>query len=186
MNIIETKLPGLIIIEPKIYRDKRGYFLESYNQKTYAERGISMKFLQDNQSRSTRGVIRGLHYQLEPHAQTKLVRVLEGEIYDVVVDIRKNSPTFGQWFGLTLSMENQKQLLVPKGFAHGFSVLTEYATILYKCDNFYHPESEAGIIYNDKDLNIDWKINPEKALVSGKDLELPTFSNLNSNFVYQL
>ncbi len=182
MEIIETSIKDLLIIKPDIYPDDRGYFFESYNEKRFKDNGISMDFVQDNQSKSSYGVIRGLHYQLEPHAQTKLVRVLQGKIFDVAVDIRKNSPTYGKWFGAELSDENFLQLLIPKGFAHGFSVLSESAIVLYKCDNLYKKDAERGIIYNDKSLNIDWKIDPKDAIVSTKDKIMATFDDAVMNF----
>lgn len=173
MTTRETGIEGLLIIEPKVYRDERGYFLESYHQERLSALGISNLFIQDNQSRSVRDVIRGLHFQEEPYAQTKLVRVTEGTIYDVAVDLRDGSHTYGSWFGIELSINNHLQLLIPKGFAHGFSVLSEHATILYKCDTNYHPESESGIRFNDPDLKIDWKVDLESAVISEKDKVLP-------------
>lgn len=184
MKIIKTKLPGLLIIEPKVFEDTRGYFYESYNQSIFESENLRFNFVQDNQSKSGYGVIRGLHYQIEPHAQTKLVRVLSGKIFDVSVDIRKGSPTFGQWVGVELSEENKKQVIVPKGFAHGFSVLSKTAVVFYKCDNFYNPEADRGIIYNDKSLNIDWKVDADKAVVSEKDLKNPSLEKAENNFVY--
>jgi len=185
MPFIETLIPGLVIFEPKIFEDNRGYFFESYSEKAFTEAGIDVDFVQDNQSRSAYGVIRGLHYQLNPHAQTKLVRVLSGTILDIAVDIRKGSPTFGQSFSIELSAQNKKQLLVPKGFAHGFSVLSETAEILYKCDAFYNKESEAGIIYNDSFLNIDWRVPAASAIVSDKDQQLPSFGDCINNFEFE-
>jgi dTDP-4-dehydrorhamnose 3,5-epimerase len=182
MKISETGLEGLLIIEPKVFTDNRGYFFESYNEKILKEAGIDILFVQDNQSKSSRGVIRGLHYQLEPHAQTKLIRVLQGSIRDVAIDIRKGSPTFGKWFSIDLSDTNKKQLLVPKGFAHGFSVISETAVILYKCDDFYNPGSERGIIYNDASLGIDWGIATGDEIISDKDLKHPTFDKAEINF----
>jgi len=173
MNIVKTNIDGLIILEPKIFGDKRGYFYESYNIKTLLDLGIDYNFVQDNQSRSSYGVIRGLHFQKEPYAQTKLIRVLEGSVYDVVVDLRPGSRTYGEWMGFNLTLENKQQLLIPKGFAHGFSTLSEYATILYKCDEYYNFESDGGIRYNDPQLNIDWKIPKEDIIVSDKDNKLP-------------
>ena len=178
MIIKETGIEGLKIIEPRVFKDPRGFFYESYHQERLAGFGINYQFIQDNQSRSTFGVIRGLHYQKSPHAQVKLVRVTEGAIFDVAVDIRPGSPTFGRWFGLELSADNFKQLLIPGGFAHGLSVLTEHATVQYKCDQYYHPESESGIRFNDPDLQIDWKIDSLKAIVSDKDLILPYLNQL--------
>lgn len=185
MPFIKTDLPGLVIFEPAVYGDSRGYFFESYNEKLFSEEGIDTRFVQDNQSRSAYGVIRGLHYQLDPYAQTKLVRVLSGSILDVVIDLRKGSPSYGKPLSIELSAENKKQLLIPKGFAHGFSVLSETAEVLYKCDSFYHKESEAGIIYNDPSLDIDWKIPAAKMIISEKDLKNPLFANCKNNFVFE-
>lgn len=179
-----THIPGLLVFEPKVFEDSRGYFFESYNQNTFLGEGLDIDFVQDNQSSSSFGVIRGLHYQLNPHAQSKLVRVLSGKILDVAVDIRKGSPTFGQSFSIELSAENKKQLLIPKGFAHGFSVLSEKAEVLYKCDAFYSKESEAGIIYNDPLLQIEWGISAGKEKVSDKDLRLPLFADCKNNFFF--
>ena len=184
MAFIKTEFPGLIIIEPTVIKDSRGYFFESYNANNFKAEGIDIAFVQDNQSKSSYGVIRGLHYQLNPHAQTKLIRVLSGEILDVVVDIRKGSPTFGKAFSIELSAENNKQLLIPKGFAHGFSVLSQTAEVMYKCDQFYYRESEAGISFNDTDLNIDWKVPAEKAVVSEKDMNQPSMLTCKNNFVF--
>ena len=185
MAFIKTDFPGLIIIEPTVFKDSRGYFFESYNEKNFIAEGIDIKFVQDNQSKSSYGVIRGLHYQLAPFAQTKLIRVLSGSILDVVVDIRKGSATFGKTFSLELSAENNKQLLVPKGFAHGFSVLSQTAEVMYKCDAFYHKGSEAGILFNDASLNIDWMIPEDKAIISDKDTTHPSLVNCKNNFVFE-
>ena len=185
MPIIKTEFSGLIIFEPTVFKDSRGYFFESYNENVFQAEGITARFVQDNQSKSSYGVLRGLHYQLNPHAQTKLVRVLSGKILDVAVDIRKGSPTYGKAFSIELSAENNKQLLIPKGFAHGFSVLSETAEVMYKCDEFYHKELEAGIIYNDSSLNIDWQIPADKAIVSDKDLQQPILLNCINNFVFE-
>jgi dTDP-4-dehydrorhamnose 3,5-epimerase len=182
MNVIKTELEGLLIIEPKVFEDDRGYFFESFNENKYIEAGIENKWVQDNQSKSSYGVVRGLHYQLEPYAQTKLVRVLLGRIIDMAVDIRKESPTFGKWIKVELSEENKRQLLVPKGFAHGFAVISEIAVVLYKCDKFYNPQAERGIIFNDNTLNIDWGLNPDNIIVSDKDKMLPEFSRAEMNF----
>ncbi len=184
MNVSKTFIDGLLIVEPRIFKDERGYFFESYNENNFHNQNIKYKFVQDNQSKSAFGVLRGLHYQVEPYAQTKLIRVLQGKIYDVAVDIRQGSPTFGNYFGIELSDENFLQLLIPEGFAHGFSVLSSTAIILYKCDNFYNPQSERGIIYNDKELNIDWQIKPDKVIVSEKDKILPSLSETDFNFKY--
>lgn len=178
MKVTSTHIEGLLIIEPKVYSDDRGYFFETYHQSRLKSLGIDCEFVQDNQSRSIQGVIRGLHFQREPHAQTKLIRVTEGSIYDIAVDIRPGSPTYGRWFGLEISAENYLQLLIPGGFAHGFSVLSPYATVFYKCDAYYHPESESGIRFNDPDLGIDWKTEHKAAIVSEKDLALPLLRDL--------
>jgi dTDP-4-dehydrorhamnose 3,5-epimerase len=185
MPITSSALPGLLIFEPRVFEDSRGYFFESYNSNVFAEAGVHIKFVQDNQAKSCYGVLRGLHFQKAPHAQTKLIRVLSGKILDVVVDVRLGSPTYGQVFTLELSAENKKQLLVPKGFAHGYSVLSETAEVLYKCDEFYHKESEGGIMYNDPQLNIDWQIPNENAIVSEKDTLHPNFANHTNNFVFE-
>lgn len=182
MQVIETTIKDLKIIQPKVFKDERGYFFESYNLEKLQELGFSNQFVQDNQSKSSYGVIRGLHYQLQPEAQTKLVRVFSGKIYDVAVDIRKNSPTFGKWFGVELSDENSTQLLIPKGFAHGFSVLSETAVVFYKCDFNYRPDRERGIAFNDKKLNIDWKIPIDKMLVSERDRNMKSFDEAEMNF----
>jgi len=185
MPFIPTLLPGVIIFEPAVYPDDRGFFFESYNQRLFTANQIPAVFVQDNQSFSSYGVIRGLHYQREPHAQAKLIRVLEGTILDVVVDMRVGSPGFGKSYSIELSAENKKQLFIPRGFAHGFSVLSETAAILYKCDQFYNKQSEAGLRYNDNKLKIDWQIPSEKALISAKDELLPGFSANIADFIYQ-
>jgi dTDP-4-dehydrorhamnose 3,5-epimerase len=178
MNFIPTALSGCYILEPKIITDARGYFMESFNEETFHKgTGQHVRFVQDNQSFSSKGVLRGLHYQTGAHAQAKLVRVLQGEVLDIAVDIRPESPTYGQYVAERLSQENQRQLFVPRGFAHGFVVLSETATFFYKCDNFYNKESEGGIIYNDPSLNIDWQLADSSLLVSEKDAVLPTFEN---------
>ncbi len=184
MPFIQTGFPGLLIFEPVVFRDSRGYFLESYNERTCLAEGVNIRFVQDNQAQSSYGVIRGLHYQLEPHAQTKFIRVLSGVILDVVLDIRVGSPTYGKTFSLELSAENNKQLLVPHGFAHGYSVLSEKAEVFYKCDHFYNKEAEAGIQFDDAALNIDWKIPSDKRIISEKDLHHPNFANCKNNFVF--
>lgn len=178
MKVIETKLEGCFIIEPIAFEDERGSFFESFNKNKFNNiTGKDIDFVQDNQSFSTKGVVRALHYQLGEHAQAKLVRVLDGKVIDVAVDLRKDSPTFGEHVSLELSDKNKKQLFIPRGFAHGFSVLSETATFFYKCDNFYHKASEGGIIFNDKTLNIDWGLPLNEVKVSAKDLILPTFKN---------
>lgn len=175
MTATETKLKGCFIIEPSVFKDERGYFFESYNQQIFSNLiGQSVNFVQDNESFSSRGVIRGLHFQEGNFAQAKLVRVVRGAVLDVALDIRKDSPTFGQHIAVELTEDNKRQLFVPRGFAHGFSVLSERAIFSYKCDNYYNKESEAGIVYNDATLNIDWKIKPEEAQLSSKDIILPT------------
>lgn len=178
MNFIETKLKGCFILEPKIFTDERGYFMESFNENTF-QNGIGqhVHFVQDNQSFSSKGVLRGLHYQTGEHAQSKLVRVLHGEVLDVAVDIRPDSPTYGQYEAVILSAEKQNQFFVPKGFAHGFLVLSDTATFFYKCDNFYNKESEGGIIYNDPNINIDWQFEIDKLIISEKDQVLPNLAN---------
>lgn len=184
MPFSKTDFPGLLIFTPAVFTDSRGYFFESYNENICRREGIDIRFVQDNQARSEYGVIRGLHYQLEPCAQTKFIRALSGNILDVAVDLRKGSPTFGKTFSMELSAENKLQLLIPKGFAHGYSVLSAVAEVFYKCDVFYNKESEAGIPYNDKTLNIDWKIATGKEIVSEKDLLHPSFENCENNFTY--
>lgn len=184
MPFHSTEIPGLMIYEPRVFPDSRGYFFESYNQKDFDDAGFSFNFVQDNQSRSTYGVIRGLHYQQEPFSQTKLVRVIIGSILDIAVDIRKGSPSYGQTFSIELSAENKLQLLIPKGFAHGFSVVSEVADVMYKCDNYYHKASEGSIIWNDPDLKVDWKIPAGKEIISEKDALHPTFRNAVHNFVF--
>jgi dTDP-4-dehydrorhamnose 3,5-epimerase len=183
MNLIKTKIADLYIIEPRIFGDERGYFFESYNKKTLDDLvRKEYNFVQDNQSKSIYGVIRGLHYQLSPYSQAKLVRVLHGRVYDVAVDLRKDSATYGEWVGVELSEENKKQFLIPKGFAHGFSVLSETADFAYKCDEYYHPESEGGINYKDPDLVIDWQIPEKDITISEKDADLPFLENATMNF----
>ncbi|MDT8416032.1 MAG: dTDP-4-dehydrorhamnose 3,5-epimerase [Flavobacteriaceae bacterium] len=179
MKVQHTSLEGCLIIEPKVYRDHRGYFLESFNQNDFQKTtGLDTRFIQDNQSFSNYGTVRGLHYQTGDWAQSKLIRVISGEILDVALDIRSNSKTFGQYFSLVLSAENFLQLYIPKGFAHGFSVLSASAVVAYKCDQYYHKAAERGIRYNDPTLAIDWKIPTEKMVVSDKDLLLPPFEHV--------
>ncbi len=169
MNIIKTKIEGVLIIEPRIFQDERGYFFESYNQKEFDEKVGKITFVQDNQSKSTYGVVRGLHYQKPPYAQSKLVRCIKGRVLDVAVDIRKGSPTFGKYVSVELTEDNFLHLFIPKGFAHGFSVLSPEAVFQYKCDNLYHPESEGGIAWNDPEIGIDWGIPMKDMKVSAKD-----------------
>ena len=175
MPFHHTPIKDLIVYEPRLFRDERGYFYESYNEKTFFENGITTKFVQDNQARSTYGVLRGLHYQVGDMAQAKLVRVVQGKVLDVAVDLRLDSETYGQWYSIELSAENHLQLFVPRGFAHGYVVLSENAEFVYKCDNFYSKEHEGGVHYNCPNLNIDWKIDISKAIVSEKDIILPNF-----------
>jgi len=182
MILTETGFEGLTIIEPRVFEDERGYFMESYNQDKFHSLGLTNNWVQDNQSKSSRGVVRGLHYQLNPDAQSKLIRVIEGEIYDIALDLRRNAKTFGKWYGISLSAENKKQFLVPAGFAHGFSVLSESATVLYKCDTLYSPTTERGIDPMDPDLAIDWKINNNEVILSEKDRISPPFKKAEYNF----
>ncbi len=176
MTVTESHLQGCYIIEPNVFEDKRGYFFESFNQDRFNKLiGTQINFVQDNESASTKGVLRGLHYQTGRYAQAKLVRVIKGAVLDVVVDLREGSKTYGQQFSIELSESNKKQLFVPRGFAHGFIVLSDTAIFSYKCDNYYNKASEGGIIYNDETLNIDWQLSEDKFIISEKDLELPTF-----------
>ena len=179
MNIIKTSIEGVVIIEPRLFKDERGYFLESFNQREFEEKVCKTTFVQDNESKSGYGVIRGLHYQKPPFAQSKLVRVIKGAVLDVAVDIRKDSPTFGQHVAVELTEENHRQFFIPRGFAHGFSVLSEEVIFQYKCDEFYHPEAEGAIAWNDAELGIDWRIPLEKVLVSEKDSKHLRLKNIN-------
>jgi dTDP-4-dehydrorhamnose 3,5-epimerase len=182
MKFVETKISDVIIIEPTVFGDERGYFLESYNQNKFEEVVGKTSFVQDNESKSSKGVLRGLHFQKPPFEQAKLVRCIEGEVLDVAVDIRKNSKTYGKHVAVLLSGENKRQLFVPRGFAHGFLVLSDTATFAYKVDNTYAPEFDAGIRWNDKELNIQWGMEDSEVLVSGKDAELPFFLEFDSPF----
>jgi len=184
MEIIKTEIPDLLIIQPKVFEDERGYFFESFNDNEFKKHGLNLNFVQDNESKSGYGVIRGLHYQLAPYSQTKLVRVIQGKVFDVAVDLRQDSPTYGKWRGIELSAENKIQFLIPKGFAHGFSVLSETATFVYKCDSLYQPEAERGLNFNDPYLNIDWRISSENAIISPKDKVLPNFKEAEKNFKF--
>lgn len=179
MNIVTTDIPDVLLFEPKLHGDDRGYFLETWRQSHFDERDIAVKFVQDNQSKSAQGTLRGLHYQLN-FPQGKLLRVLSGEIYDVAVDMRKSSPTFGKWVGVTLSAENHKQLWVPAGFAHGFYVTSESAEIAYKCTEYYHPEDEHSLLWNDPALAIDWPLVNDQPLLSGKDADASTLAEAAS------
>lgn len=183
MNVITTPFEGLFILEPRVFNDDRGYFFESFNQRTLREAtGFDIPLVQDNQARSVKNVLRGLHYQNEPTPQTKLIRALEGTIWDVVVDIRPDSKTYGQWYGVELSAENKRQFLIPRGFAHGYAVLSDTAEVFYKCDNFYDKAAEGGMYYADPALNIDWKIDLSQAIVSEKDLKQPMMKDAVVNF----
>ena len=182
MNLIKTKLDGLVVLKPTVFKDYRGYFMESYNQKNINKLLGNVNFVQDNESESSRGVLRGLHFQKPPYTQAKLVRCLKGSVLDVALDLRKDSKTYGIFETISLTEENKKQLFIPKGFAHGFIVLSKSAILSYKVDNYYNPESESGIIWNDPDLNIDWKINKNEIIVSEKDKNLPTFNEIINPF----
>ncbi|MFA6402830.1 MAG: dTDP-4-dehydrorhamnose 3,5-epimerase [Salinivirgaceae bacterium] len=184
MKIIETKIQGLLIIEPKVFSDDRGYFYETFQSKRYKDAGIDADFIQDNEAFSGYGVVRGLHYQLAPYTQAKLVRVIQGIVLDIAVDIRKGSPTFGQWVGIELSETNKRQFYVPRGFAHGYSVISKTAIFSYKCDNQYNPQSERGININDTSLNLDWKLPVNEMIISSKDTLLPNLEQAEMNFTY--
>lgn len=182
MEIIKTPIKDLVVIKPRVFSDARGFFFETYNEERYREAGINQHFVQDNMSKSSYGVVRGLHFQKPPYSQAKLVQVIEGAVLDVAVDLRSDSATYGQWHAVELTAENHLQFLIPRGFAHGFAVLSETAIFTYKCDNLYHLESEGGIIYNDPTLNIDWGIPADKALISEKDTKHPLFKDLEKIF----
>ena len=184
MKFIKTDIPDVYIIEPSVFGDNRGYFFESFNKEAFEESIGTVDFVQDNESKSSRGVLRGLHFQKPPYAQAKLVRCIEGRVIDVSVDIRKGSPTYGKHVSVELSGENKKQLFVPRGFAHGFSVLSENAVFAYKVDNRYAPESDSGIRYDDKELNINWGLKEEDVQLSFKDKELESFKNLKTPFKF--
>jgi dTDP-4-dehydrorhamnose 3,5-epimerase len=182
MKIVETGFKGLTVIKPSVFTDSRGYFFESFNQASFDNTGLIFTPVQDNESKSVKGVIRGLHYQLQPYPQAKLIRVVMGRILDVALDIRKDSRTFGKWFGIELDSENKDQLLIPHGFAHGFSVLSDIAIIQYKCDNIYNPKFERGINLNDPALDIYWKLGSTVPIISDKDLAQPLFKDAEFNF----
>jgi len=182
MNVIKTDIEGVVVIEPRVFDDARGYFFESYSKRRFDEAVRPVEFVQDNESMSTRGVIRGLHFQRPPFSQSKLVRCVRGAVLDVVVDIRRGSPTYGRHVAVELTGANRRQLFVPRGFAHGFAVLSDEAVFQYKCDNYYHPESEGGISIADNSLGIDWRIDPAEAILSEKDLRNPMFSDFESPF----
>jgi dTDP-4-dehydrorhamnose 3,5-epimerase len=185
MKVLKTEFPGLLIIEPDVFSDSRGYFFESFNRQKFIQNGISYEPVQDNESISSKGVIRGLHYQEEPFAQAKLIRVIEGSIFDVALDIRLGSPTFGKWYGLIIDSEKKLQFLIPKGFAHGFSVLSEKAIVLYKCDNYYSVTHERGINVMDPSLKIDWMTEKGTEIISLKDLRQPIFRDTHSGFTFR-
>ncbi len=182
MNIIKTPIEGLLVLEPQVFRDSRGYFVETYNEQRYREAGIEAQFVQDNQSCSSYGVVRGLHFQFPPYSQAKLVCCTVGRVLDVAVDLRKDSPTFGQWYSVELSEANKRQFFIPRGFAHGFSVLSEQAIFTYKCDNLYHPEADGGILLSDPDLKIDWQVPVEQRIISEKDKKHPKMEEFDSPF----
>lgn len=185
MEVIKTPIEGLLIIEPRVFCDQRGYFFESYSERDFAAAVGDIHFVQDNESMSQRGVIRGLHFQRPPFTQTKLVRCVRGAVLDVAVDIRKGSPTFGQHVAVEISEQNHRQFFIPKGFAHGFSVLTETAVFQYKCDEFYHPEADSGIQLDDPALDIDWRIPIDEAIRSQKDLTLPLLADFDNPFIFK-
>ena len=182
MEVVETNIEGVIIIEPRIFKDDRGYFFESFSQREFEEKVCKTTFVQDNESKSGYGVLRGLHFQKPPFAQSKFVRVIKGAVLDVAVDIRKGSPTFGQYVSVELTGDNHRQFFIPRGFAHGFSVLSEEVIFQYKCDNFYSPQSEGAIAWNDPDLNIDWRIPVEEVILSEKDSKHPKLKDLQCVF----
>lgn len=182
MEIIKTKIEGVVILEPRIFRDARGYFFESFSQREFEEKVCGTTFVQDNESYSSYGVVRGLHFQKPPFTQAKLVRVIKGAVLDIAVDLRKSSPTYGQHVAVELTEENHRQLFIPHGFAHGFAVLSNEVLFQYKCDNYYTPQSEGGILWNDPQLNIDWRIPADKIILSEKDTKHPLFKDYLSDF----
>lgn len=184
MNVIKTDIEGLVIIEPRLFRDARGYFFESFSEREFAEKVAPVKFVQDNESRSSYGVLRGLHFQKPPYAQAKLVRVVKGRVLDVAVDLRKGSPTYGKYVAVELSEDNHLQFFIPRGFAHGFCVLSDEVVFQYKCDNYYAPQSEGAVIWNDPDLGIDWRIPQEDVVLSDKDRCHPAFKELDDVFFF--
>lgn len=186
MKVIKTKIEGVVIIEPKVFKDSRGYFFESFSQKEFEEKVRRINFVQDNESMSSYGVMRGLHFQCPPYTQSKLVRCVKGRVLDVAVDIRKGSPTYGQHVAVELTEDNHRQFFIPRGFAHGFSVLSESAVFQYKCDNFYAPEADGGINIKDESLNIDWQIPMSSAILSEKDLKHACLKDFNSPFDYNV
>lgn len=187
IEVVKTEIPGVLIIEPKVFGDDRGYFMESFNAREFTEKtGIDITFVQDNESKSRFGVLRGLHFQLPPYTQSKLVRVVRGKVLDVAVDIRKGSPTYGKYVTCEMTEENKRQFFVPKGFAHGFCVLSEEAIFQYKCDDFYHPEAEGAIAWNDPDISIKWPVEAEKVILSEKDKHHPNLKDFESPFIFDV
>ena len=186
MEVIKTKIPGVVIIEPRLFPDARGYFFESFSKREFEEKVGKIDFVQDNESKSSYGVLRGMHFQKPPYAQSKLVRVVKGAVLDVAVDIRKGSPTFGQHVAVELTEDNHRQFFIPRGFAHGFAVLTDEVIFQYKCDNFYAPASEGAIAWDDPDLGIDWRVPAEKVILSEKDKKHPRLKEIESPFSYEL
>jgi len=182
MNVLRTPIEGLLVIEPQVFRDARGYFVETYKEQRYQEAGISARFVQDNQSCSCYGVVRGLHFQRPPYTQAKLVCCTQGKVLDVAVDLRKDSPTYGQWYSVELTEENKRQFYIPRGFAHGFSVLSEKAVFTYKCDNLYHPEADGGLLLSDPELKIDWQVPEKDRILSEKDTKHPLLKDLDNPF----
>lgn len=182
IKVTETGFPGLVLLDPVAFHDSRGYFFESFNNRDYSEAGLDFKPVQDNESSSVKGVIRGLHFQHEPNAQSKLIRVIDGEIYDVAVDLREGSPAFGKWYGVVLDSVSKRQFFIPKGFAHGFSVLSDRAIVMYKCDNYYSPADEGSINALDPYLGIDWRVDKGKEILSSKDVQNPMFADLKHYF----
>ena len=178
MNVIKTDIEGLVVLEPRVFGDSRGYFFESFNARTFEEAVGNVNFVQDNESKSSYGVVRGLHFQKPPHAQAKLVRVVKGKVLDVAVDLRKDSPTFGKYVAVELSEDNHRQMFIPRGFAHGFSVLSDEVVFQYKCDNYYAPESEGAVAWDDPDLDIDWRVPADKVLLSEKDKKHPFLKDI--------
>lgn len=184
MEVIKSDIEGVVIIEPRIFEDSRGYFFESFSEREFVEKVCNTHFVQDNESKSSYGVVRGLHFQRPPHAQSKLVRVVEGTVLDIAVDIRRGSPTFGRYVAVELSAENHRQLFIPRGFAHGFAVLSERAVFQYKCDNYYAPQSEGAIAWNDPAIGIDWRIPADKVILSAKDMAHPLLAECDELFDY--
>lgn len=182
MELIKTPIEGLLVIEPRVFRDARGYFVETYNEQRYFDAGITAKFVQDNQSSSVYGVVRGLHFQRPPYSQAKLVCCTRGRVLDVAVDLRHDSPTYGQWYSVELNEDNHRQFFIPRGFAHGFSVLSDTAIFTYKCDNLYHSEADGGLLLSDPDLAIDWQVPEEQRILSDKDTKHPLFKDLGVIF----